>query len=350
MPNLPLVYTEWFHPPLTEDVEELLAHFQQADSVRYEHFSAIWRDLSFSDVFLGIPRMNELNRFCRITLATAVKYFLPPYAYQIRVGGLYLMFAFYSAQLASPPLKIRIPLRDWDVVQTFVKNSLDSGHLDVVYIYHKLLAAKAIHFTAMPHFLTFRKHRKPKKDPVCAEFLGRTTAVQELLSSDILEEMNNLHIQYDKLKEATTEVGREVNMVQRDFLPRLKDCMSEFLTWQQKTFPEGQKDQNSGEEGEEGDEEEMTAKASKSRAQLLSAIKQKSYRSNQEAAKSRRHRQTEVVESSSSGPEQVQQAAARKKRPVSLRARTQKSLGVVKEEKVTQTWLLSAPEIHHSAA
>lgn len=339
MPHALPFYSAFFDSPLTEDVEELLARFQQTDSVRYEQFSAIWREMGLSGVFVGISSVAELKRFCRITLATAMKYFLPPYSYQIRVGGLYLMFGFYHTQLAVPPVKIRLALRDWAQVQKFLKDSVDSGHHDVLYIYQKLVAAKAIHYTAMPHFLTFQKQRKPKKEPVCAEFLGRTTAVQELISADILEELANIQSHYEKLKEATVEVSSQVTMIHGDVAARLKDSMSEFLTWQQKTFSQENKDKNSG------DDEEKPAEAeSSSRARLLSSIKQKSYSNYQEAPKSRRHRQAETVDSSSSGAEQAQEAALLRKRPPSLRARTWKSLGVMQEESKLQAWLLSAPE------
>ncbi|XP_070770095.1 snRNA-activating protein complex subunit 1-like [Enoplosus armatus] len=337
MPRVQPFYSGFFYSPLTEDVEELLARFQQTDSVRFEAFSAIWREMGLSDVFVGVTRAGELRRFCKITLATAMKYFLPPYSYQIRVGGLYLLFGFYHTQLACPPVKIRLALRDWAQVQKFLKDSVDSGHQDVVYIYQKLFATKAIHYTAMPHFLTFQKQRKPKKEPVCAEFLGRTTAIQELISGDMLEELSNIQNHYEKLKEATEEV--QVTMTHRHLAAQLKDCMSEFITWQEKTFSQDNKDNNSSD-----DDKPAEAESSSSRARLLSSIKQKSYSKFQEASKSRRHRQVEAVESCSSGAEQAQEAALQRKRPTSLRARTWKSLGVTQEESKLQAWLLSAPE------
>ncbi|KAI4798138.1 hypothetical protein KUCAC02_022267 [Chaenocephalus aceratus] len=327
MPRERPIYSDFFYyDPLTEDVEELLARFQQSDSIRYEYFSAAWRQMGFSDVFIGIVSMAEQKRFSRVTLATAVKYFLPPYSYQIRVGGLYLMFALYNTQLAVPRVPIRLALGDWDIIQRFLKDSVNSGHQDVVFIYHKLVAAKAIHFTAMPHFLSFLKLRKRKQNNVCAEFIGRSMAVQELFSADILEEVSNIESQYEKLKENTVAVRCEASMTQRDFTARLKDCMAEFLTWQQKTFSQA--------EAAQQPEPDSSPPSSK-----------KSYSKFQEAPKARRHRQPEKlkVESSSSGSEQ-HYGSGRKRRPPSLRARTWKSLGVTKDESRVQVWLLSAPE------
>ncbi|KAL6117325.1 uncharacterized protein ACO6RY_15131 [Pungitius sinensis] len=343
MPRVRPIYSDFFFGPLTEDVEELLARYQQTDSVRYDVFSAVWREMVFSDVFRGIVNVAEMKRFSRVALATAVKYFLPPYSYQIRVGGLYLMFALYHTQPASPPVKIRLAVRDWPVVEKFVKDSGDSGHQDVVYVFRKLVFDKAIHYAAMPHFLTFHKQKKVKKEPVCAGFLGRTTAVQEFSSTEVLEEMTNIQGQYEMLKEATVEVSCKVTMTQPDFTARLRDCMLEFMTWQQKTFSKVKKEKNSSDDEE--DEEKQQAEYSSSRAQLLSSIKQKSYSNFQETSKARGHRRAETAESSCSGAEQVREAAdQRRRRPPSLRARTRKSLGVTRDQCQLKAWLLSVPE------
>uniref|UniRef100_A0A8C2ZEY9 snRNA-activating protein complex subunit 1 n=1 Tax=Cyclopterus lumpus TaxID=8103 RepID=A0A8C2ZEY9_CYCLU len=329
----------FFFGPLTEDVEELLARFQQTDSVRFEDFSAVWREMGFSDVFRGMPSVSETKRFSRVALATAVKFFLPPYSYQIRVGGLYLMFGLYHAQLASPHQKIRLALRDWAVVQKFLRDSADSGHQDVLYVFHKLVAAKAIHYAAMSHFLSFRKQKKKTIEPVCAGFLGRTTGVLEFSSADVLEELANIQSRYEELKEATAEVSREVTVTNRDFCARLNDVASEFLAWQQRTF--------SQHDDEDGEEKPSEAEYSSNRARLLSSIKQKSYGNFRDASKSGVHRQAEAAaESSSSGAEQGPEVLAtlHRQRPPSLRARTRKSLGVTLEERKLKAWLLSVPE------
>lgn len=339
MPRALPIYSDFFFGPLTEDVEELLARFQQTESVRFEDFSAIWREMAFSDVFRGMPSVSEMKRFCRVALATAAQFILPPYSYQIRVGGLYLLFALYHAQLASPRVKIRLALRDWAVVQKFLRDSADSGHQDVVYVFHKLVAAKAIHYAAMPHFLSFNKQKKKKEtQPVCAGFLGRTTAVLEFSSADVLDEAANIQSQYEKLKEATPEVSREVTVTNRDFSARLRDVMSEFLAWQQRTFSQ---------QDEAAEEKPSEAEYCSGRAQLLSSIKQKSYGNLREESKSGRRRQADAaVESSSSGAEQVPEASAtpQRRRPPSLRARTWKSLGVTPAERKLKNWLLSVPE------
>lgn len=340
--SLPL-YSDFYYRPLVQDVEELLARFQHGGTVRYEVFSALWREMKLSDVFLGIGRASDMKRFAMTTLATSMKYFLPPFSYQIRVGGLYLMFGFYHTQLTFPKVEIRLPLRDWPSVRSFLKDSADSGHLDVLYVFQKLVAAKAIHYTAMPHYLTFQRQRQPaKKDPVCAEFLGRATAVQDFLSSDFIQELSDIQSRYEKLKE-DTNVGSKVSMVHQTFATNLNDTLVKFLCWQQKAFPQPGKADNTDSD-EERDKETLSRAESSSRARLLSSIKQKGFRGVQEASKSRRHRQNQLAESSGSGVEQSLEAGPRRRRPLSLRARTCQSFGVTDVKRESQAWLLSAPE------
>ena len=338
-------YSEFFDDTLNRDVEELLSRFQAADSVRYADFSLIWREMRFADVFLGISRSSELKRFCRVALATAIKYFLPPYSFQIRVGGLYLMFGFYHTQRAAPPVKIRLALKGCAAVQKFVKDSVDAGHYDIVYVYEKLVTARAFYYTAMPHYLEFQKQRNPKKEPVCASFLRRTSAVQDFVSSDLLEELRNVQVHYTELKERTVEVGSRVSMIQRDLVSSLESSMIEFMTWQQKTFSQDQNGYNSEEEEEEEEKKKKRRGKveSSSRARLLHSIKERSFQNFQDASRSRRHRQAQVADSSSSGAEQVLDGPKKWQRPPSLRARTWKSLGVTEKTK-SQAWLLSAPE------
>ncbi|KAM3866959.1 snRNA-activating protein complex subunit 1-like [Diretmus argenteus] len=342
MPTYAPIYTDFFWRLLTEDVDELLGRFQQTGSVRYEDFSAIWREMGFSDMFLGIPVSSELKRFCRVALATAVKYFLPPYSFQIQVGGLYLMFAFYHTQLAAPPVKIRLALKDWEHVQTFLQDSVNSKHCDVVYILQKLIATKAFHYTAMPHFLAFRKQRKPRRDPVCAEFLVKSRRVQELVSADLMEEVTNIHSHYEEMKEAVAEENHHIVVVRQDFPDRLSSCVGEFVSWQDKNFPAETRDEDEEPAGDEGNQTEAE---SSRRAQLLASIKTKSYGKYQQVSKSRRHRRVTAVDSSGSGLEPSQETStAVRRRPASLRARTWKKLTVQEEKSTLQSWLETSPK------
>lgn len=51
-------------------------------------------------------RNLEKNTFTKEALALAWRYFLPPYAFQIRVGALYLLYGLYNTQLCQPKQKV----------------------------------------------------------------------------------------------------------------------------------------------------------------------------------------------------------------------------------------------------
>ena len=327
MPRLAPVYSDVLYRPLTEDVEELLARFQQTESVRYECFSAVWRLMRFSDVFAGITRMGELKRFCGVALNTASRYFLGPFSYQIRVGGLYLLYAFYNAQLTVPQSRIRFALKDWEYIQNFLKESLHSRHYDVIYILRKLFAARAVHFVAMPHFLTFRKLRKHQSEPLCAGFLSRTMRVQELVYSELLDEVSNIQTLYQSRTKAVLEKAGLFNVAVADFPSRLQEVAGEFVAWQDKNFPA---DGLEEEEEEERPGETETTR----RSHLVCSIKQKSYSSYKEAGRARRHRQPVALEPCDPGGPGApggERSSAVRRRPPSLRARTQKTLEVREE-------------------
>lgn len=42
---------DYYKDKLKIDYEEILSRFQATTSVRFEEFSAIWREMKFSDVF-----------------------------------------------------------------------------------------------------------------------------------------------------------------------------------------------------------------------------------------------------------------------------------------------------------
>ncbi|XP_051916023.1 snRNA-activating protein complex subunit 1-like [Hippocampus zosterae] len=346
MPRMPPKYADNFYEPLTEDVETFLGRFQHIDSVRLERFTALWRDARFSDVFLGIPSMSEMRRFCRVAMATAVKYFLPPYCYQVRVGGLYLMFAFYHTQLATPPVRVRLPLRDWDDVQKFLQDSIACRHLDVIYVYRKLVSVKAMEYTAMPHLLVFQRPKKAKEQRACAGMLARVTAVQELLTEDYLEEVANVQNHYHKIKSQLVEVSLQATVTHADFALRLQDASGEFLKWQQKTL-------NQTKDTREDEDKPTEQEERHSRVALLASIKKRGYRRSQGGSKYQRHSQEEeeeeeavpaaAAEDSSSSALELQ-GPDKNNKALSLRARTWKALGKNLDKSELQTWLLSAPD------
>uniref|UniRef100_A0A8C1ATP8 Small nuclear RNA activating complex, polypeptide 1a n=1 Tax=Cyprinus carpio carpio TaxID=630221 RepID=A0A8C1ATP8_CYPCA len=304
---------EYYWAPFKSDCEELLGRFQQTESVRYEEFSAIWREMDFSSVFFGTQSDHENRSFTRLTFTIAYRYILPPYSFQIRVGGLYMIYGLYNTQSIWPKEKIRIALKDWYDVQKLIADAKSCQHLDVFYIFKRLLSSKAFCFTAMPQKLTFEASERVQHN-VNEEFRDRKNRVAELASIEMLEEISNVHDHYEKLKKSSVPPSSGVTLLNLTYL--VQKCAFEYQQWQDKI-------------------------ASSSRADMLAAIKSKSYGHVTKGMKSRRHRQVEKV-TSGSGTDQA--LFRQKRRPPSLRTRTWQNFGKPSKPEQTQEWLLSVME------
>ncbi|XP_030628536.1 snRNA-activating protein complex subunit 1b [Chanos chanos] len=340
-----------FKRPLKTDIEEILSRFQDTASVRFEEFLTIWRGMNFPIIFNGKLEPYEKSTFSRLVFTTAAPYFFPPYTFQIRVGGLYLLYGLYHSQLATPKEKIWLALSDWEHVKRFQQDAADAQHYDVVYVLRKLLAEKAFYFTAMPKPLYFRVRRKQEESEqkMCEEFIDRPSRPQELISAEMLEELANVHEHYERLKmgisAASGQSSSDLALIRQNLAPRLRNAMLSFHSWQ-KNHMENENCNTAVERSTS--ERNSKVEESSRRAQLLASIKSKSYGQLVEASKSRRHRQAEMV-TATSDAESTHRTSGFKRRALSLKERTKTRLmaqGNVKEEvlKMTRLWRLSAVE------
>ncbi|XP_041810188.1 snRNA-activating protein complex subunit 1b [Chelmon rostratus] len=309
-----------FVKQVKSDCEELLDRFQQTDSVRFEVFSQIWKEMKFSQIFYGTVK-REKRAFSRLILDTTSCFFLPPFSFQIRVGGLYLLYSLYQCQTALPSEQIRLALKDWEDVKKFERDAVDAKHLDVVYILRQLMFHKAFHFTAMPTPLTYKKKRKVERTVLCEKFMERASRPQELISVELLEELSNIHEIYEKLKTSvlstTEEAASSTSLIRKDLVPQLRGTVVDFYKWQQR--------KDGTDEGEDSGEEASSQVECSQRAERLASIKSKAYGQAAEASKSRRHRQVEV-DSTEPGPSHSP-AYSRTNKP-SLKARSSKSVQI----------------------
>ncbi|MCJ8743696.1 hypothetical protein PDJAM_G00097030 [Pangasius djambal] len=324
--------------PFKSDCEELLGRFQQTESVRYEAFAAIWRVMDFSSVFCGMTTNYEKRPFSRLVFTTVYDYFLPPYSFQIRVGALYMLYSLYFSQPTWPKEKIWIALKDWMCIQMFVSDAISCQHLDVVYVYKKLVFEKAFFYAAMPNQLIFDAKRRFKNRRINELFQDQRARVTELVNPGTLEEITNVQAHYERIKQAL-HVSATVSVTPINLRVQLEECAREFQQWQENN--KGQKNKNSGTKAKESTQPLECS----NRADLLATIKSKSYGHLATASKSRRHRQVEM-DTSESGTDHAQEfLSPHRKKQLSLRQRTWRKLGKKgSEEQRQQHWLLSTKE------
>ncbi|NXG50610.1 SNPC1 protein, partial [Psilopogon haemacephalus] len=289
---------------LQEDCEELLGAFQKADTVRFERFAEMWRERRFHTIFYGRIRALERNKLTKKTLELAQQYFLPPYAFQIRVGALYLLYGLYNAQLCQPKQKIRIALKDWPEIQRFQRDLIDSQHYDAAYIFRALRLARAFHFTAMPKLLNYRTKKKIGEKEFKEEFKDQSNRVNSLITNNALEELMNIHDHYQKMKcvisADRSQPDKALSLIKDDLVVNLKDITLEYQEWQQNRMKLFLNAKETGEILNKKEEETLLESEGSERANALARIKYKSYSAVVEASKSRRHRQVKL-ESSESG-------------------------------------------------
>ncbi|XP_028306229.1 snRNA-activating protein complex subunit 1b [Gouania willdenowi] len=299
------------------DFEELLKRFKQTESIRYEVFSNIWKEMNFSSIFYGTMN-REKRQFSRFALDIATPYVLPPYSFQIRVGGLYLLFGLFHSQTATPPQPIRMSLKDWENLKKFERDTVEAQHFDVLFILRRLESAKAFLFTAMPTLLTYSKRRNVKRPAQCDDFMERASRPQELITLELLEELSNIQTHYQNLKKSVTSESPDsnpsLNLIHNNMVPRLRSSVVDFYDWQQKA---------PNEDVGEGTSSQQCV----SRAELIASIKSRAYKEAGEVVKSRRHRPVEVdVTSNKAGPSGM--SGWQRKKRWSLKARTDESLQI----------------------
>ncbi|XP_053141729.1 snRNA-activating protein complex subunit 1 isoform X2 [Hemicordylus capensis] len=337
-------------PGLRTDCEGLLQHFQNADSVRFEDFALLWKQHRFHTIFYGKIRPLEQTKFSKEALALVWPYFLPPHAFQIRVGALYLLYGLYNMQLCQPKQKIRVSLKDWEEVQKFQQELLDARHYDAAYVFRKLRVDKAFYFTAMPKLLSFRtKKNMDSSTETKQEFKGPDDRVAGLSTADCLEEMQNVHDHYQKMKclisMDQSQPDKALNLIKDDFVTNFRDIISEYQQWQKnKESPFI----TAGEEAMKAKEGSSRESEGSERARALADIKFKSYSAVAQASKSRRHRQVKLESSEyeSDHRKSPRGKRARKRLQPVRRKETQQNRGAlqaIKEEGVGR--ILSMPVI-----
>ncbi|XP_060118855.1 snRNA-activating protein complex subunit 1 [Heteronotia binoei] len=289
-------------PGLKDDCEALLGAFRETDSVRFEDFASLWRQRRFHTIFYGKIRALEQNKFTKECLALVWPYFLPPHTFQIRVGALYLLYGLYNTQLCQPKQKIRVALKDWSAIMNFQQELLNAEHYDAAYIFRKLRVDKAFYFTAMPKLLSFRaKRASHDAAEIKREFKDPSDRVSELATNDVIEELENVHKHYQRMKclisMDKTRPDKALDLIKDDFVVSFKNMILEHQQWQKdKLEPSLTVRSKKVTSEEEGTSQESEASE---RARTLASIKAKSYSTVAQVSKSRRHRQV-ILESSAS--------------------------------------------------
>lgn len=217
--------SKYQHQPelgVKHDFETLLHRFASASTVRYAKFAEIWKEMKFSLYCAGRETFREAREFVEECFKIAVQFWLPPSSFLVRAGALYLLYGLYYFQLVAPKVKIRITAKDWQSVVEFQDEAREQQHLDLDYIFQKLLVDKAFIFAAtQDEILPNSKDTDSKMIPDGMK--EDTSSVEEVFSSTALNQLALIQDQYQKIKIALNDQDpvmpdSSLNIVHADFI------------------------------------------------------------------------------------------------------------------------------------
>ncbi|KAI8515516.1 Small nuclear RNA activating complex, polypeptide 1, 43kDa [Branchiostoma belcheri] len=264
---------------LRTDCERLLQLFTETNSVRYEQFSALWRQTNFSLIHYGRKEAREQKEFIEGAFQIVQNFLLPPYSFQVRVGALYLLYGLYYTQLNNPKVKIRMTLKMWCELLVFHQEVTEQQHLDVDFIFRTLRMDKAFLFTATPTQLIFgTKEKLPDDEDRENDQLKEQQSILPQVLGDSLEQLQDIHEKYHNMKCELGGGGRpdpSLEVVKTGIAESIAEKIHKYEEWRKTTKGRSRGRKRPVSEDESAMDEGLME--SRERASRIAQIKGKSY-------------------------------------------------------------------------
>lgn len=191
-----------------DDAAKLLQRFVATKSIRFEEFLKVWKASNFTFIYLGRNGMREQREFVEEAFRVLLKYIMPPYNLQVRVGGIYTLYSIYNTQTSKYKAKIRIPLSCWPKFCDLEKEILEHKHLDAAYVIRKLNADRAILLCAYPSMLsvdemyvmTGLSGSSVTDSATHGRKYEQTNPLAILIEDDTIGQLDAVHEKYHQLK------------------------------------------------------------------------------------------------------------------------------------------------------
>lgn len=216
-----------------DDVAKLLQRFVATKSIRFEEFLKVWKASNFTFIFLGRSGLREQHEFLEEAFRILLKYILPPYNLQVRVGGIYTLYSIYNSQHVKHKTKIRIPLSCWPNFCDLEKEILQHKHLDAAFIIRKLNVDRAILLCAYPSMLSIDEMYVMTGLPgdshadtsTPAGVYEEKNSLSHLIEDDTIGQLDAVHEKYHQLKCSyngirngeTDSPASSLNLIKADF-------------------------------------------------------------------------------------------------------------------------------------
>ncbi|XP_060596485.1 snRNA-activating protein complex subunit 1-like isoform X2 [Ruditapes philippinarum] len=230
------------------DFENLLQKFSSAGTVRYEKFAECWRELNMSCYCAGRQTIREAKEFVEQCFNIASQFWLPPSSFLVRAGALYLLYGLYNYQLVQPKVKIRATPDQWKEIVEFQKEAREQQHLDLDFVFQKLLLEKAFQFVATPEEAGHKSKGVEDSKIIPDSMKEETSMLDEIFSSSSLNQLALVHDQYQKMKlalngEDASEPDTSLNIVHPDLISGIYKTLQTYKD-RQTGFKTQTKDKN----------------------------------------------------------------------------------------------------------
>ncbi|KAK6640442.1 hypothetical protein RUM44_012136 [Polyplax serrata] len=217
-----------------QDVVKLFKLFANSNSVRYEDFCKIWKEMKFYTIF----RPNHIERleFIEEIFQIVKEYLLSVYEFHTRIAALYTLYGLYYKQPMSPSVRIRFTKTEWAEVQSLVKTCKAEKHLDAVFIYLNLYVNGAFHFTAMPRTIGlesgYKKYAK-KSYTLFPNSCDVELLYRPLLSENLVSSLIQLEELYCK-KKVELLGKRNIDFIDTKFAVQLQSHLKKYAQGDQR--------------------------------------------------------------------------------------------------------------------
>ncbi|KAH3715741.1 hypothetical protein DPMN_058453 [Dreissena polymorpha] len=169
-----------------QDFETLLQTFAEFGTVRYAKFAEVWRDMNMSYFCAGRQSQRECREFVEEVFDLAVPYWLPPSSFLVRAGALYLMYGLYNFQLVIPKVKFRVTADQWRTILEFQQEARDQQHLDLDYVFQKMVLEKAFCYVATPKEMYPTSKDQNESTYISDNLKEESSTVEDIFSSSAL--------------------------------------------------------------------------------------------------------------------------------------------------------------------
>lgn len=186
----------------------------------------------------GRMTARESRQFVEECLLIIVSCFLPQQNFEAKTGAFYLMYSFYMTQPVTPKSKIRITIKDWATLNSFIEEAISKKHHDVEFIFHKLCSLKAFLYVAPPNEISqgqclIDPSDDDDDDTYMGKLFSQKSTLETIFSNDNIEQLSAVHNQYQEMKCILSGIempspDSSINVLDVNTATKIADLMKTF--------------------------------------------------------------------------------------------------------------------------